>query len=315
MLPDTAIGEYTLSAGRECPALSMYVRLTPELEILSRRSAVERVRIVANLRHDELEDRLSQENIDAGNLDFPFGAELALLWRLANRLEKGRGKDEPTVNRQDYNFHVEGDRIRIVERKRGSPLDKVVSELMILVNAEWGGELALNGIPALYRVQGGGKVKMSTVPAAHQGLGVAQYVWASSPLRRYADLVNQRQLLSLIRAEVPAYPPGDERLLVIMRDFEVTYDAYAEFQRSMERYWCLRWLIQEKIDTTVAEVVRDELVRIDRLPLVFRVPSLPALPPGSRVQLAVSNIDLYELTLHAEYRTRIEPEATAVESR
>ena len=42
--------------------------------------------------------------------------------------------------------------------------------------------------------------------------------------------------------QAPAYPPRDERLLVILRDFELAYDAYAEFQRGMERYWCLRWL-------------------------------------------------------------------------
>src|SRR4030095_2050348 len=105
--------------------------------------------------------------------------------------------------RADYTFHVDGDRISIVERRRGSPIDKVVSEMMILVNTEWGRQLAQNEIPALYRAPGGGKGNIATVPAPHQGLGVPQYIWASSPLRRYADLVNQRQLLSLVGNEVP----------------------------------------------------------------------------------------------------------------
>jgi exoribonuclease-2 len=306
MLPESVIDQYTLSDGRDRPALSMYVEVTPELEIVGNRSAVERVRIAANLRHDTLEQEFNQERVMAGQVDCRFGAELLLLWRFATRLEYSRGKEEPGLARADYNFHVDNDRVSIVERKRGSPIDKVVSELMILVNTEWGRQLALNEIPALYRAQGNGKVKMSTLPAPHQGLGVSQYIWASSPLRRYADLVNQRQLLALYRHEAPPYPPKDERLLVILRDFELAYDAYAEFQRNMERYWCLRWLIQEGLATAQAEVLREELARIDRIPLVVRVPSLPPLAPGKRVELAISDIDLLELTLHCEFKRQMD---------
>ena len=302
MLPDSVIDRYTLSEGRDRPALSMYVEVTPELEIVGNRSAVERVRIAANLRNDTLELAFNQEQVTAGQVDCPFGAELLLLWRIATRLEQRRGKEEPGLTRADYNFYVDNDRVRIVERKRGSPTDRVVSELMILVNTEWGRQLAVNEIPALYRAQGNGKVKMSTLPAPHQGLGVSQYIWASSPLRRYVDLVNQRQLLALYRHETPPYPPKDERLLVILRDFELAYESYAEFQRNMERYWCLRWLIQEGAPTVDAEVLREELVRIDRIPLVVRVPSLPPLAPGKRVELAISDIDLIELTLHCEFK-------------
>ena len=302
MLPEGVIDQHTLSEGHERPVLSMYLEVTPELEIAGNRSAVERVRIAANLRHDTLEQAFNEERVTAGQVDFPFGAEMLLLWRLATRLGQRRGKEESGLARADYNFYVDNDRVSIVERKRGSPMDRVVSELMILVNTEWGRQLALNGIPALYRAQANGKVKMSTLPAPHQGLGVSQYIWASSPLRRYADLVNQRQLLALYRHEAPPYPPNDERLLVILRDFELAYEAYAEFQRTMERYWCLRWLIQEGVDTVEAEVLREELVRIDRIPLVFRVPSLPPLAPGKRVELAISDIDLLELTLHCEFK-------------
>ncbi len=309
MLPEAAIAQYTLSEGHDCPALSMYVEVTPELDLAGLRSVVERVRIAANLRHDSLEAQFNEQQLAAGRIEHRFGEQLVVLWRLAVKLEKQRGKDEPAISRADYNFYVDHDRISIVERRRGSPIDKVVSEMMILVNTEWGRQLAENEIPALYRAQAGGKVKMSTVPAPHQGLGVSQYIWASSPLRRYADLVNQRQLLSLVRNEPPAYPVRDERLLVILRDFELAYDAYAEFQRGMERYWCLRWLIQEGVSLTGADVLREELVRIDHIPLVVRVPLMPASAPGSRVELAVSNIDLLELTLHSEFKRPLEAQS------
>jgi exoribonuclease-2 len=117
--------------------------------------------------------------------------------------------------------------VRIVARKRGSPIDTLVAEMMIFVNSEWGRLLADAGVAAIYRSQNNGKVRMSTVPAAHQGLGVAQYIWASSPLRRYVDLLNQRQLIAWVRGEPPPYPAKSERLLTAMRDFEQVYEIYA----------------------------------------------------------------------------------------
>jgi exoribonuclease-2 len=202
----------------------------------------------------------------------------------------------------DYNFYVDDDeRVRIVERRRGSPVDKLVSEMMILVNSEWGGKLAAAGIAAIYRAQANGKVRMSTVPAAHQGLGVAQYAWSSSPLRRYVDLINQRQLIAWHHGSTPPYAAGSEALLSALHDFEIAYDTYAEFQRNMERYWCLRWLLQEGITRTGAEVFRENLVKIDRIPLIVRVGALPELATGSKVELRISDIDLLELAFHAEY--------------
>src|SRR5437588_12871162 len=111
---------------------------------------------------------------------------------------------------------------------------------MIFVNSTWGEYLAKHNIPALYRVQQAGKVRMTTHPAPHEGLGVAQYIWASSPIRRYVDLVNQRQLAAHLVGNASPYP-AQSNLFEIMRAFELAYDAYADFQRRMERYWCLRY--------------------------------------------------------------------------
>ena len=118
-------------------------------------------------------------------------------------------------------------------------LDKIVSELMIYVNSEWGGMLAARDVPAIYRVQGAGRVRMSTVPAAHEALGVAQYAWASSPLRRYVDLVNQWLLLSVVYDEPSPFAARETELHAIQRDFESASSVYDEFQRAMERYFAL----------------------------------------------------------------------------
>jgi exoribonuclease-2 len=319
MLPDAAIECFTLGELRHCPSLSLYLDVTPALEIVRVETRIEAIEIAANLRHDALECVFNEETAAAGAVDHACGSELHVLWRLASKLEtERRGGERDVEQRPEYSFHVANDRVTIVPRRRGTPIDTVVSEFMIYANSEWARRLAAAETAAIYRVQSNSKVRMSTVPAGHSGLGVAQYVWATSPLRRYVDLVNQRQLIALVRGDTPPYRAGDEALLAAMRDFEVTYDAYGEFQRGMERYWCLRWLRQESRATVAGSVIRENLVRLSELPLVVRVPSLPALAPGSLVELAVENMDLLELTVHCEYRGELEtgavasPAATAV---
>ena len=247
MLPDEVVQAFTLCADRVCPALSMYNELEAgTLAILGHESRVERIHIAANLRHDTLEPLFNEETLAAGKLDYPYAGELKLLWDLVQKLEAVRGKPSDNSTQMDYNFHIANDHVSITQRRRGSPIDKVVSELMILVNSEWGKHLAEHGFVGIYRTQQNGKVKMSTIAAPHQGLGVAQYMWSSSPLRRYVDMLNQRQIIAMLRGEEPAYPKNDPALYTVMSDFETMYGIYNEFQRSMERYWCLRWLQQEQ---------------------------------------------------------------------
>jgi hypothetical protein len=175
----------------------------------------------------------------------------------------------------DYNFAIAGDladpdrcTVEISERKRGSPLDKLVAELMIVANSTWGGLLAEKNIACLYRAQTQGKVRMTTSPLPHEGLGVPQYAWMTSPLRRYCDLVNQWQLIACLKGETPAFAQKSAELFGAMRDFELTYAAYADFQRLMERYWCLRWLQQNDIREIGATVRREQQVKLDHLPLL-----------------------------------------------
>ncbi|BBJ24711.1 ribonuclease catalytic domain-containing protein [Candidatus Nitrotoga sp. AM1P] len=313
MLPDSVMQAFTLSADRVCPSLSMYLEVDADtLAVLSTENRIERIHIAANLRLDTLEPLFNEDTLAAGKQDFLFAAELTLLWNLAQKLEATRGKSaDNSIQQVDYNFHVENDRVSISTRQRGSPIDKVVAELMIFVNSEWGKLLATHDVAGIYRTQNNGKVKMSTVPAPHQGLGVAQYMWSSSPLRRYIDFVNQRQIISLLREDPPAYTKNDTALFAVMRDFDTAYTLYNEFQRNMERYWCLRWLLQENIQQAEALVLRENLVKFVHIPLVGRIPSLPELPPNTRVILEIGDIDLLDLNFNARFISKIEEEAPA----
>lgn len=303
MLPPAVVERFTLAEGGARPAASFYVDVDPEtFEIVAQASRIELVPIAANLRHHQV-DRLNEtflaDHVDA---EVPFAQELLWLYRFATKLELNRGKQPNGIERVEYTFHVEDDRVSIVPRKRGAPLDKLVAELMILVNRSWGKLLDQRGAAAIYRAQGDGKVRMTTVAAEHQGLGVSHYAWSSSPLRRYVDLINQWQLLAVLQDRPPPFARRSEVLLAALRDFELTYAAYDEFQRRMEQYWCLRWLVQEGVKTARAEVVRENLVRFADIPLYTRVPSLADLPPGSSVVVEVEEIDLIDSQVRCVYK-------------
>lgn len=307
MLPDTVINHFTLAENKLCPVLSLYLDVSDDFTVTATESRLEKINIVANLRNNALEQHFNETALSRGDFTHTFSKELSLLWKFACKMENQRGKtNDSNSDKVDYSFEINADHVTISERRRGSPIDKVVSELMIYVNTEWGRQLTDAGIIGIFRSQSNGKVKMGTSPAPHQGLGVSQYAWSSSPMRRYVDLINQRQLIAMLRNEAPPYHKDSNSLLIAMRDFETAYGVYGEFQRAMERYWCLRWLLQEKIQTANAQVIKENLVKLDHIPFIARVPSLPEMAPGAYVKLKLSEIDLLERTLHAEFLQKLD---------
>lgn len=306
MLPEEVIQHFTLVEAGYSPSLSLYLDVSDDFTVMTKQSKIEMIRVDANLRHDSLEQLFNEETLRRKIADYPFAKELELLWNFAKKMEVLRGKENDINNEKvDYSFLINGEQVTIQERRRGSPIDKVVSELMIYTNTEWGKQLAEEGIAAIYRNQSGGKVRMSLSPAPHQGLGVSQYAWSSSPMRRYVDLINQRQLIALLTGSLPPYTKTSHELMASMHNFEQIYTIYSEFQRAMERYWCLRWLIQEKIQQIEGQVIRENFVKFDHLPLITRISTLPNLEPGTAVLVEILHIDLLDRTLNARFISKI----------
>jgi exoribonuclease-2 len=285
--------------------------------VQSTETVVERVPIRANLRHNELDEHVSEQALADGSGDYPHKEEIGLLWQWAQVLERGRMEKRESFglrpeqnNRVDFNFYVANDIVTITRRKRGAPLDKIVAELMIFANSSWGKLMHEQGVPGIYRTQGTGtgwaarmQVRMLTHAAPHQGLGVDQYAWSTSPLRRYTDLVNQWQILACVRHGVTAplvapFKPRDADLFAIVSAFDSAYGAYADFQNIMERYWCLRWLAQGSARQVDAVVLKDEVLRLVEVPLVIPMPGVKH-PRGTQVRLELISWDELDLTVQA----------------
>lgn len=320
MLPDALVQSYTLAEGKTCPAVSLYATLDPtDWSVISTETKAEAVPIAANLRHNDLDAFVTEDNLAVGGGTYPHKADIAILWQWALVLEQARmakregfGLRPEQNNRVDFNFYVDDEVVTISRRKRGAPLDKIVAELMIFANSTWGKLMHEHGVPGIYRAQGGGTggwatkmaVRMVTHAAPHQGLGVDQYAWSTSPLRRYTDLVNQWQILACAQHGVAAplvapFKPRDADLFAIVSAFDGAYGAYADFQSNMERYWCLRWLTQHDARRVEAVVLKDEIFRLVEIPLVIKLPGTQPLARGTQVVLDLVRWDEINLSVEA----------------
>jgi exoribonuclease II len=342
MLPDALVQHYTLAEGKDCPALSLYVKINEAtLSLESSETRLERVPIAHNLRHDQLDSIVSEAWLQGHDpvppISSHMGSEslsnlrgaLSFLYRLASHLkaqrEQVRGKPE-TFNRPDYNFRValQGDAptgdepVEITVRRRGAPLDLIVAECMIVANSTWGQWLAQHGVPGIYRSQAslapGVKVRMGTKALPHAGIGVKSYAWSTSPLRRYVDMVNQWQLIACVRHGATAalaapFKPKDAQLLGIVSSFDAAYTAYNAFQNGMERYWTMRYVQQRGISELTATVMKDGWVRADDIPLVIQVAGVASLPRGARVKVRLGEMDLLMLQVSGTLLERLDPAA------
>ncbi|MDL2284509.1 RNB domain-containing ribonuclease [Oxalobacter sp. OttesenSCG-928-P03] len=320
MLPDDYVRVFTLGAGEKKPAVSLYATINPEDgQLVSAETRLECIQVHVNLRHNDLEHVVTEENLSRNAGDYPHKDDIGILWRWAQALEKVRmakresfGLRPEQANRPDYNFYIHDGKVTIEQRQRTAPLDRIVAELMIFVNSTWGRLMQEHGVPGVYRSQGEGNgrwaarrlVRMQTHPAPHQGLGVDQYSWSTSPLRRYTDLVNQWQILACVQHGVTApfsapFRQRDADLFAIVSAFDSAHTAYSEFQSTMERYWCLRWLSQNDVRQAKAVVIRDEVVRLLDIPLTISLQAVRSLARGTQVTIDLLRWDEVDLSVEA----------------
>lgn len=313
MLPENWIAAFSLDAGAYRPSISIYFDVDNEFNVGAPTCKIEAVNIAENLRIQTIEPHFNAETglDEAGEMMFAHHQDLIWFYQFAIALQKARGKYEPDRAPQ-YDYSIELDEegnVSVIRRERGSPIDTLVSEMMILANSTWAQMLDENELPGLFRVQPAGKVRMSTKSEPHIGMGVQHYGWFTSPLRRAADYINQKQLISLIDDSAePLYQNSDAELFAALRDFDAAYTAYADFQRQMEAYWSLVYLQQQGTSELTATILKEDLVRIEGLPLVTRATGIPfdALPK-SQALFKITELDAEKQFIALNYQKAVLP--------
>ncbi len=319
MLPQNIVEEFSLSEHKQkCAAVSLYLKFNNNFDLIENYTKINYIKVSSNIRYDTLEHIITFDNISNGLGDYPYKEQIQHLWHLSNHLYEQRQlkrksfglKAETNMHQIDYSFDIYEnngeEKIKLKTRQRGSPLDKIVAELMILANSIWAIELDKAGLQAMFRVQkswGAVRTKMQTTLSPHEGLGVDGYIWATSPLRRYSDLLNQWQIIYLAQHGntaklISPFSQKESNLDTLTNIFNDTYNAYHEAQNKIERYWCIRWLKQENIKQVNGTLGKDGFIRFNNIPFSTTKTDLALYPRGSIISLDINSLDEVNLDAH-----------------
>lgn len=256
------------------PALLVDCEVDAHGKLVSCKPEAAWARVAANMTYEQAEEAISVGSGDHG-AKLAAGHELAEALRNA-RIENGAA----VIVRHEPEIELEGEgtdtRVRLVHKPQTPKSQLLVSELMIFVNSALGSWAAEHSIPLYYRTQNIalpresagvweaphevyrvvrslGPSCLETRPARHATLGAEAYSPVSSPLRRYADLVNEGQILHFLEHGAPRL--SAEEMDAMQTTLVCRMEAVGRIQRFRPRYWKLLAVKQTKNATYDAEIV------------------------------------------------------------
>jgi len=315
-----AEGAASLVPGQDRPALSFLATLSQLGEVIRSEIVPSMIRSRARLTYERADELLG--GADAGD---PAAVALSRLRPICEILESARVAAGAVVIRAaEVDIRVDpsgGISIRRIDDRGLSR--RIVSEVMILANRLAADFCGRRGLPAIYRKQappmaepaavdaappeGSGdpgaydpvavralrrrmrRGETSLIPAPHAGLGLPAYTQATSPIRRYQDLVVHRQIKAALRGQ--AVPYDAEALSRIAATTDEAERAAREAERGTDEYWILRHYggrIGQVIEGIIVSVDarRVEVELTDTL-YTAQLPPRPDYKPGQRLRLSI----------------------------
>jgi exoribonuclease-2 len=298
MLPDPiSCRAASLIAGEDRPVLTTDVRLSADGELIDASIYPARIPIMRRLDYEQV-DRI----LESGSSADDTAATVARLNAAAIQLRRRRRTAGAVLmQRREAKVRVRGDDVQITVLDNASPGRTLVAEFMVLSNFVAARYAAANRIPIIYRVQpqmGGDlasmRPRLSLHPEYHAGIGLDFYAQLSSPIRRYADLVLQRQLLGALanRDHDTAIYTVDE-LLTVLAGAENAEASGRELERRAKRYWILRYLERHALDGPIlAYVVREgQSAELADFAVRGTLHGAPTLPNQMPIMVQVSRVD------------------------
>ncbi len=326
MLPEIlGTDELSLRAENIRPSLCVCMEVDSEGNIVSCTPAVEWVKLAANLTYEACEALLEDSDAALAQSALPYKEQIILGEELSILRQKARiASGAVVMDRPDNKIVLEGEGAHIhvsVEESLPTPRAQLlVSEMMVLAGtamAIWAKE---RDIPLLYRTQDVAvpreyagiwtkphdmaRIIRALIPSSlelqarpHAGLGVPAYVPITSPLRRYADLINEAQVLHFITENKVRWQKEEmEKLLTMIHMYS---DASGQVQRFRPRYWRLQYMRQEGDKKFWDAVITEEndnfaTVSLPREQLIVRGRRHlfgERASPGQKVQVRIGKVN------------------------
>ena len=243
----------SLKEGCDRPAISLLARFDQGGSLLQYRFTSSMIRVQRQLNYSDVNESLLKES------------QFRELHRLAEVLRQNR-MNRGAMNLSLPELEMDIDEAGLLNLElvpQDSPSRMIIAELMILYNELAAEFCRKNNIPVLFRAQSQPTEKLpldekgyifyvfqqrrklsplhvSTNPKPHSGLGVPNYTQATSPIRRYLDLIVHRQLTRFLGKSTPIY--NEEDLEEIRVSVEPLVKTLGRIQRNRLRYWTLKYL-------------------------------------------------------------------------
>lgn len=334
MLPPAfSLGVGSLDPALDRLALSLTVEVSESGEPLSWGLEPSVVRSRAALSYEDADGVLA----DASHATH---AALAGLERAASALRARREEaGAVTLDQPEMSVSVDDEgRVQVTVTRRDSQARQLVAEMAILYNVLAAELCRSEGIPAVYRVQTAPDLSgiadfpeplrryqaarrlfpadLVPEPGPHGGLGVPVYLQATSPLRRYPDLIMQRQIAHHLATGEPLYTPDE--IASVMQRAEVQLRELSRIEDARRRYWFLRFLESSVLDAPDSsgadrrfdavvlenEPHRRALLELDDYPFRMRAEVPRQAEPGDRVSLELRDVDLWRRLAHFVHTQR-----------
>jgi exoribonuclease-2 len=320
MFPDAISSETcSLKIDQVRPAISVVFDVDHTYQITSADLIPSVVKIARRLDYPEV-DLL----IHHSDHTFEVLHQIAALHE-GNRLSSGA---TPVIKREVQPIVKAGNKVSIEVVDEQSPARALIGEMMVLANIVMANFLNANEIPALYRSQDvpdddgkdlskipegpardyveRGRLKRSqilTVPRYHATLGTKAYIQCTSPIRRYLDLVLQRQIISFFKDEPIPYSEKALQELQPLLDEPITKAQL--ISRESKRFWMFHYMKQnfskdKKISGTVVRIdTKFPMVELDE---VFMIVAAKIRNPklGMKLNLRLEKLDIFNDFLRFE---------------
>ncbi len=265
--PSLSEGILSLKSGEDRLALSFLITIDSEANISETRICPSVVRVRRQLTYQDVNDRIHEES------------KLKALYEIASRLRQKRlDLGAIILPLPEIQVYVNSaGMIQIAHYDKETPSQILVSEWMIEANAAAACYLAQRHIPALYRNQAEcrpetefvqsehelfriyrrrrlfSRAELSTEDKPHCSLAIPHYTTVTSPIRRYSDLVVQRQLKHALSTGTGLY--SKQQLDEMSGQLSAGQARVFSIQRKWTRYWILKYMEQEDVENMNALVL------------------------------------------------------------
>ncbi len=240
MLPAQVAERAGLNAGTIRPVVSFYFRKEGGNALQFHRVLSESIAITRNADYEQVSQWFAAASLQekmAGKWKVKesrarpseYQSAAQVWWEGAQELERKRIKAGGRVfDREQVDVKVQADgRVTLRRYSQAEPSHKMISEWMIAANHAAALFCAKHDLPCIYRVQEAAapradeegaegapsfvRPQINLNMAPHRDLGIEGYTQVTSPLRRYTDLMMQRQIVSFLQNGSTVYAPEELR--------------------------------------------------------------------------------------------------------